>query len=176
MHYKNYFPLTVVFALLWSFLFFAPVAQAQQSGLTLSVQGIGEKVIGTLPVINRVSSCYVLLESGKIIHFGKSKRRPFTDEQAKILILAKKHPNTTYLTKKGKRHKVINTLIAHGNASDNLISMAYVLLDDGSVSVFSIIEEHPDSWNAQFCPWPYSREEAKILMLAEKQDTYVTKN
>ncbi len=175
MNSKNYSYLTVIITLFVSFLLSASVAQAQTQ-VTLSAQGIGEKIIGTLPVISGSgkSSSYILLESGKILYFGKYRDRPFTDEQAKILILAKKSPNSTYITK-GKRHKVINTLIVqHGNQHGALTSMAYLLLDDGSVTVFTTIKEHPDGWHPKYCPWPYSREEAKILMLAEKQDTYVT--
>lgn len=161
------------------FIPFLPcLAQTQTtSHVTLSVPGIGKKIVGTLPVISRYerSASYVLLENGKVLYFGVGKSRPFTDEQAKILILAKESPNSAYIKHKGKKHKVINTLMTQCSDNvSNIVPMAYVLLDDGSVLVFTTVEEQRGGLFPQYCPWPYSREEAKILMLAEKQETYIT--
>ncbi|MBP3687611.1 MAG: hypothetical protein J6J35_04510 [Alphaproteobacteria bacterium] len=67
------------------------------------------------------------------------------------------------VVKQGTKRKVIKTMLAISSYRYATASVAYVLLDDGEVLVFS----------PGVIP-PYTKEEAKILMLADLgQDVYV---
>lgn len=107
------------------------------------------------------SVAYMLLASGKVLRFAKAvTTTPFTFDEAKFLLEAMAQEKLAYKSQDPRINSVVATLMAQGRNSSSSPSVAYALLDDGTVLRFA----------KAVTTTPFTLEQAKILLKSKSQE------